>query len=116
MASMTNDHRRDVYARHRLEGRIEPDRPDRGAHPLGTGTDELVRILTELTCDFERFDSMIADQRNILEQRAVRMGRAADLDRETQRFRQEASEMAARTQKALEQLSNLAEPARPRRH
>jgi hypothetical protein len=116
MAEMTKDRRLDLDAHHRLEGRVEPDRPDRGGHTLSVGTDELVRILAELTCDFERFDSMIHDQRTMLEQRADGVRLAGDIDRESHRFRLEVSEMAERTQKALEQLNNLTEPVKTRRY
>jgi hypothetical protein len=78
--------------------------------------DEAVRILTELTGDFERFDSLIHEQRIILEQRAGRLRRDGDIDRESERFRRAATEMAMRTQKALEQLSQLVEPVKPGRH
>jgi hypothetical protein len=78
--------------------------------------DEAVRILTELTGDFEWFDSLIDDHRCMLEQRAGRLRRGRDIDRESERFRLAAAEMAMRTQKALEQLSQLAEPVKPRRH
>jgi hypothetical protein len=81
---------------------------------LGEGFDEAVRILCELTCDFERFDSMIRDQRNVLAHPAGRLRRGADIDRESQMFRLEAADMAVRTQKALEQLSRLTEPVKPR--
>lgn len=74
--------------------------------------DEAVRILTELAGDFERFDSLIHEQRCILEQRAGRLRRSGDIDRESERFRRAATEMAMRTQKALEQLSRLAKPVK----
>jgi hypothetical protein len=79
-------------------------------------SDEAVRILTELTGDFERFDSLIHEQRCILEQRAGRLRHGGDIERESERFRRAATEMAMRTQKALEQLSQLAEPGKPGRH
>ncbi len=91
-----------------------PDNQSR--HPLGEGGDEAVRILVELTGDFERFDSMIHDQRSMFEHQAGRLMRAGGIDREAQRFRLEAEEMAMRIQKALAQLSQLAEPVGPRGH
>jgi hypothetical protein len=115
MAEMTKDRRRDVDAQHWMEGPIEPNRPDRGDYPWGENSDEAVRILTELTGDFERFDAMIDEQRNILAGRAARLRRAGDIDRETERFKLKAAEMAMRTRRALDQLSHLAEPAKPHR-
>ena len=99
MAEKTTDRRRENHAH----------------HPLGESVDEAVRILTDLTVDFERFGSVIHDQRNLLEHRAGRLGRAGDIDRESQRFRLVAAEMATRTQKALEQLGHLVEPEQTRR-
>jgi len=72
-----------------------------------------VRILTELTSDFERFDSMIDEQRSVLEHPAVGLRRGQSIDREFLRFRLEAAEVATRTRKALDQLRQLAEPAKP---
>jgi hypothetical protein len=80
---------------------------------LGESGDKAVRILTELTSEFERFDSMIDDQRSVLEHPARRSRRVESIDREFLRFRLEAAEMATRTRKALDQLRQLAEPAKP---
>jgi hypothetical protein len=98
-----------------MEGPIEPNRPDRGDYSWGENGDEAVRILTELTGDFERFDAMIDLQRSMLEGRAARLRRSGDIDRETERFKLEAAEMAMRTRRALEQLSHLAEPSKRHR-
>ena len=104
----------DVRATRGLEDPVGDDRGRIGGISLGEGFDEAVRILSELTCDFERFDSMISDQRNMLAHPAGRLRRGADIDRQSQRFRLETADMAVRTQKALEQLSRLAEPVKPR--
>jgi hypothetical protein len=96
MAEMTK-YRRDVHAR-----------------PSGQGGDDFVRLLTELTGDFERFDSMIDDQRRMLEHSPG--GRGHDVDRESLRFRLEAAEMAMRTRKALDRLRRMGEPARSSPH
>ncbi len=80
---------------------------------LGESGDKAVRILTELTSDFERFDSMIDKQRSVLEHSAGGLRRGESIDREFLRFRLEAAEVATRTRRALDQLRQLAEPAKP---
>jgi hypothetical protein len=82
--------------------------------PSVEGGDEVVRILTELTGDFERFDFMIHDQRSALELQPGKRGRGDDVERESSRLRLEAAEMAVRTRKALDQLRKLAEPVKSR--
>jgi hypothetical protein len=94
MAEMTKDRRRDA------EG----------------GSDELVRILTDLTGDFERLDSMIQEQRRIIEEPTGQFGRGRNINRVSLRFKAEASEVAMRTRKALDQLRLFAEPAKPPAH
>jgi hypothetical protein len=79
----------------------------------GESGHKAVRILTELTTDFERFDSMIDEQRSVLEHPAGAFRRSESIDRGFLRFRLEAAEMATRTRKALDQLRQLAEPAQP---
>lgn len=76
--------------------------------------EEVLRILTNLTCDFERFDSIILERRSILEHSGGEPGRDGEVDGKSSLFKQEASEMAMRTQRALEQLRQLAQPVRPR--
>jgi hypothetical protein len=85
-------------------------RRDVHARPSGEGGDDYVRILTELTGDFERFDSMIDDQRRMLEDSRGRFESGHDIDRKSLRFRLEAAEVAMRTRKALDRLRHLAEP------
>lgn len=78
--------------------------------------DDLVRILTKLTDDVERFDSMVMGQRKMLEHLA---GHLDDLDndqfnRQAERISAEAAEMVVCARQALDQLSRLADPAEPR--
>jgi hypothetical protein len=83
--------------------------------PLGECGDEVVRILTGLTGDLERFDSMIDRQRNMLERRSDQLSRDVDIHGESLLVRQEAAEMATRTQRALAELRRLGEPVEARR-
>lgn len=69
-------------------------------------------MLTKLTGDFERFESILLEQRNMLEHRAGQSVRDDEIDRESSQFRLEASEMAMRTQRALEQLRRPGEVTR----
>ena len=83
----------------------------RRRRPDQTG-DDLVRILTKLTRDVERFDSVVMRQRRLLEHLA---GHVSDLDTSqlhlhSERISREAAEMVACARHALEQLSALAEP------
>jgi hypothetical protein len=87
-------------------------RRDVQAHPPVEGAGDVVRILTELTGDFERFDSMIHEQRWMLEHSDGWSGQGLRIDRESLRFRLEAEEIALRTRKALDRLRLLAEPAK----
>jgi hypothetical protein len=84
-------------------------RRDLHARPSGEGGDDFVRILTELTGDLERFDSLIDDQRRMLEQSRGQPGRGHDTGRQSLRL--EAAEMATRTRKALARLRRMLEPA-----
>jgi hypothetical protein len=86
-------------------------RRDFHAHPSVESADDFVQILTELTGDFERFDSMLHEQRWRLEHPAGWPGQGAPIDREALRFRLEAEEIALRTRNALNRLRLLAEPA-----
>jgi hypothetical protein len=73
--------------------------------------DDLARILANLTTDVERFDSMVVLQRKLLEQldSDPALSNQAQIDREAERIRRDALEMAARARQALEQLARLAE-------
>jgi hypothetical protein len=76
--------------------------------------DELVRILTRLTADVERFDSFVAGQRRMLEQRSGNPDGCddAELIGQSERITLEAADMLFRARYALEQLRRLGEPAR----
>lgn len=73
--------------------------------------DDLARILANLTTDVERFDSMVVLQRKLLEKldSDPALSNQAQIDREAERIRRDALEMAARARQALEQLARLAE-------
>lgn len=85
-----------------------PRRPDQAG-------DDLIRILTKLTRDVERFDSVVLRQRRMLEHLAGHLG---DLDTDqlhlhSERISLEAEEMVACARQALERLNRLAEPSAP---
>lgn len=80
----------------------------------GAGAD-LVRILTKLTDDVERFDSIVLNHRKVLEHLA---GHLNELDndqfnRQAERISAEAAQVVACARQALDELSRLAEPAGP---
>lgn len=86
-----------------------------GRHVLGGAGDDLVRILTKLTSDVERFESMVLRHRRMLEQLA---DHSVDLDhdqinRQSERISLAAANLVASARQALDQLSLLAEPAKP---
>jgi hypothetical protein len=75
---------------------------------------DLVLILMKLTTDVERFDSMVAHQRELLQQ-----GDAYDNDRldvQWERLRFEAAELVSCARQALERLERLSELASPPPH
>jgi hypothetical protein len=76
---------------------------------------DLVRILTKLTSDVERFDSMVVLHRKVLEQRSGPVGAFDDdeLNRRSQRISLEAADMVTSARQALEQLRRLGEPTKP---
>lgn len=79
------------------------------------GTD-LVEILTRLTDEVERFDSMVLRQRKLIEHLA---GHLSDLDndqlnRQSERISAEAAQVVACARQALDELSRIAEPGEPR--
>ena len=81
----------------------------------GAGSD-LVRILTRLTDDVQRFDSIVLGQREMLEHLA---GHLDDLDsaqfnRQAELISADAAEVVACARQALEELSRLGEPVEPR--
>jgi len=79
------------------------------------GGDDLVRILTRLTDDVERFDSMVVSQRKMIELLAAHVD---DLDnvqfnRQADRIRAEAAQVVACARQALDELSRIAAPPEP---
>jgi phage shock protein A len=86
----------------------------RSRHVLEGTSDDLVRILTKLTTDLERFDSMVLSQRKMLEHLAGDLGDFDNdqINRQSERISLEAAEMVASARQALEQLSRMAEPTK----
>lgn len=76
--------------------------------------DDLVRIVLQLTIDLEHFDSMVRDQRHLLEE-AARMGAFDDdkLRRESRRLSVGAEQIITSARGALEQLRSLSELSVP---
>jgi hypothetical protein len=75
---------------------------------------ELVRIVSQLAQDIERFDSMIRDQRHLLQQHGANLGRPDErvLRLQSKRISVQAAEIATRTQGALEELRGFSLPLR----
>jgi hypothetical protein len=75
---------------------------------------ELVRIVSRLTQDIEEFDSMIRNQRHLLQQYGANLGRPDErlLRRQTRRINVHAAEIATRAQGALEELRGFSGPVR----
>lgn len=70
---------------------------------------DLVRIVSRLTKDIERFDSMVRDQRHMLQQYGSDLGTVDDrlIRRQSMRISARAAEIATRAQGALEELHGL---------
>jgi hypothetical protein len=79
---------------------------------LGSAGDDLVRIVTKLTGDLERFDALLLRHRKMLEQPPA--GGSDMLTRQSERLSQEAANMAASVQEALKQLRELSQQTKPR--
>jgi hypothetical protein len=77
--------------------------------------DDFVRILTKLTSDVERFDSMVVHHREVLEQLAEAISARDDdeLSRRSERITIEAADMVATARQALEELRRLGEATKP---
>jgi len=83
--------------------------PTDSPYGLVDAGDDLVLVLMKLTTDVERFDSMVALQRDLLQH-----GGAYDndeLDGQWRRLRFEAAELVGRARQALEQLQRLSDAA-----
>jgi hypothetical protein len=73
--------------------------------------DELVRTLAQLTRDVERIDSMIRNQRHLLQQHGADIAESDDrlIRRQSRRIIAGVAEMVTRARDALEELSGLPE-------
>ncbi len=82
---------------------------------LGAAVDDVVLTLTQLTRDVERFDSMIRNQRHLL-QRQDADGAAFDerlIRRQSRRISAGAAEIVTRARGVLETLSGLPDSGVP---
>jgi hypothetical protein len=72
--------------------------------------DDLMRILSELTQDVERFDSMIRNQRDLLRQHGIHPGAFEErlIRLKSKRISADAAEIATRARSALDGLRGLA--------
>ena len=77
----------------------------------GAGPD-LVRIVTRLTEEVQRFDSMVLRQRKLVEHLAGHLNDLENdqLNRQSERISAEAAEVAACARQALDELSRIGEP------
>ncbi len=91
-------------------------RSSEGHRDLVDAGDDLVRIVTKLTTDLERFDALLVLHRKMLEHRAAGQTGRPDrqLTRQSERLSKEAAEMAVSVRQALEQLRELAQVTTPR--
>lgn len=83
----------------------------RSQQPVAGPGDDVVRMLSKLTDDLERFDAIILRQRNMIEH-GVRVLGAADDEQVrsgTAAIGAEAAHLAARARQALDELRNLGE-------
>lgn len=78
-------------------------------------TGDLVRIVSRLTQDIERFDSMVSYHRNLIQQQGADLAGFNDkpLRRQTQLISARAAEIAIRAQSALDELHALSVTAEP---
>jgi hypothetical protein len=76
---------------------------------LEDARDDMVRILSKLIKDVERFDATVVLQRTLLEQGGAPAGMVDDeqLNSELERLNLEAAEMVTSVRQALEQLRRL---------
>lgn len=73
---------------------------------------ELALIVSRLAREIEQFDSMIRDQRHLLQQHGANLGRPDErvLRLQSQRITAHAAEIATQTQGALEELRGFSLP------
>jgi hypothetical protein len=78
--------------------------------PSGIGvegqSDDLVRILSRLTLDVERFDSMIRSQRRLIKRHATHFDDARTM-RHSKQIGADAAEIATKARGALDELRGL---------
>ncbi|HWO46099.1 MAG TPA: hypothetical protein VNO87_11060 [Methylomirabilota bacterium] len=84
------------------EGR--PDLVDAG--------DDLIRIVTKVTSDLERFDALLLRHRKMLEHPTA--DESDMLTRQSERLSQEAANMVTSVQEALKQLRELSQATKPK--
>jgi hypothetical protein len=96
--------------------RTKPTRSRRAAAPVHDPGDDFVLILSRLTDDIERFDSMITSQRRRLEEHLAKAATTEQqkIRRQRKRISTSAARIANRAQGALDQLREL--KAVPRLH
>jgi hypothetical protein len=77
---------------------------------------DLVRILTKLTGDVERFDSMVLNHRKVLEHFAGHLDELDDdqFRRQAEQIRTEAAQVVACARQALDELSRISKPVQAR--
>lgn len=87
----------------------------RPAVDLADAGDDLVRIVTKLTNDLERFDALLLLHRRMLEQQSAGQGDDDSLlARRSEQLSQEAADMLTSVREALRQLRRLPQAAKPR--
>jgi len=98
-----------------LDGQYMNAKSAEGRRDRVDAGDDLVRIVTKLTKDLERFDALLLLHRKMLEQRAaVQAGRPdSQLTRQSEQLSQEAAQMVASVRQALEELGELAQTTTP---
>ena len=82
---------------------------------LDSARDDLVRILLRLTKDVERFESMVNDQRQLLQKHAAQPGAFDndDIRHQSMRISVSAAELAASASGTLEELQRLSRVNEP---
>ena len=74
--------------------------------------DDLIRIVTKLTSDLERFDALLLRHRKMLEHPTA--GGSDVLTRQSERLSQDAANMVTSVQEALKQLREVSRATKPR--
>lgn len=73
--------------------------------------DDLVRIVSQLERDVERFGSRVRSHRQLIEHHAIRVGPSAGdlINRDSKRVSDEAAHVAMKARRALDELHQLAQ-------